>query len=187
MIESVALLIIGIIIGLLITFLVEYLRHHWKMSERYQELLAERRLSACDELRGRLVKLYEEDFSPLEKGVNALKDSVVAGRIDKLAYFVAMNEMALGIKVARIWYNYYKVLLYIRNEVQNSSGGIGYLSSALKKLMSDWIDKTGQAIKEQLQGANVEFIPSSELTSLAKESQTIGKTLIAQAEKKKAK
>mgnify|MGYP001599007621 CR=1 FL=1 len=77
--------LIGALIGSGATLAGTYFTHRWKMAERYQELLAEKRLSACSKLMGSLIEI-DEEFSPWQNGIQPLLNSPAYQHVHLILY-----------------------------------------------------------------------------------------------------
>ena len=198
-------ILIAVVVGGIITgvfgLVVEHLRHRWKMGERYQQLLAEERLSSCDKLVGMLIE-FDNDLSPIQYGVEPLrwpKDRRITSnpteeqiehakriqqRIADLSHFVATHEMVLGPKVVSTWNKYYGALNYLRSRIITRAGtGMNDIAAeALEKLMTEFIDQICKSVRDQLRGAGVEFVPTSKMRELRREGRERIEELLKEAE-----
>ena len=198
-----ATILIAVIVGAVIScgflLLVEYLRHRWKLSERYKDLLAERQLSVCNKL-SKMLFDFVSDLSPASHGVEPLrwpKDRRItpnppreavehAQRINQqlteLTYYIATNEMILGPGIVRVWNRYYGALMQIKQTVSTSNQRDTAAIATLDKLLTEFTDKMSEAIQEELQGINIKFVSSKEVKEIRKEGIELAKKLLTQTE-----
>ena len=192
--------LVSVCFGAFLILLYEYLKYQWKSSARYSELMSERQLSSCNRLTKMIFDLIES-LSSTRYGVEALrwpKDRRVTQQvltrdhiehaqklsqeINELSYFVATNEMILGAKVVKVWNKYFGALMHVKQIVSTSTQKDALAAKALEKLMIELSDQISEAVREQLKGANIEFIRTKDLLAIRQEGQEIAKKLISEGE-----
>lgn len=179
----------------------QYLRHKWSKVERYQEVLIEKRIAAYGHLLAQMTELHAH-LAPIQLGAEPLRypkdrrvspDATeeekeyakdIATRISDLSHFVATNEMLLGPRVLRPWNVYYGALMSLRTKARVRREEDAFVVEALIKLLGPAIDSIANAIKEELEGTEVEFLSSKERRTLIKEGQGKAKRLLAEAKAK---
>jgi hypothetical protein len=194
------IVLVSVCFGALIIVLYEYLKYQWKSSARYNELMSERQLSSCNRLTKMIFDLIES-LSSTRYGIEALrwpKDRRVTQQvltrdhiehaqklnqeINELSYFVATNEMILGVKVVKVWNKYFGALMHIKQTVSTSTQKDALAAKALEKIMIELSDQVSEAVRDQLKGANIEFIRTNDLIAIRQEGQSIAKKLLLEDE-----
>ena len=173
-----AIALLGVVAGGVLGFLADYLRSHWKGRERYQEVLAEKRLEACTQLVGMLVDFHAE-FAPITHGVHHLRmydmdlredererGQKVKKRIEELYRFVTTNQLILGDKVLRAWERHISVFDGLRIRLNAEEVPHPLLIMPFNDAVLKLIDAVENAIKRQLRGADIEFVPTKEWQKL---------------------
>ncbi len=179
--------IFSLLLGIIATPLVERLRFKWTQKARYHEFLTGRRVEACDKLLQMLLELCG-DISPLQYGVTALKCYRTSGtkelpsedvayakkvrqKLDNFWNFVTLNQIVLGPEVIDTCDNYLASIYSIRNEVDTESEYETFLSEALEKILSAFVNALSEAIKKELAGAEIEFRSTEERAEQRKDGQ----------------
>jgi len=182
------------------TFLLvaDWLRHKRRKVERYQDLLIEKRIAACNDLLRMIAELHRELTPDLDRAelLRWPKDSRtppdlpeaavegarrVAEKTEELTRFVAANHMLLGPEVLQAWYPYYGALAQLIILARTERRDDILVGDALGKLLHPSFDSIAEAVKKELEGAGLDYMPSHQRQALMKQGFAKADRLVAEA------